>query len=182
MRLSLAIVVLLPLGSLAALNGRCTGSKATGEWKDRGICVKTSSCKKYKGRTTNGACPYDDDDVKCCLVDSCGPIPDTYLGPYSGCQWTSSQCAPSDWLTSRCSLSLFGTEVCRLMRRRPLSWWKQLQMLHHSLNLKPPKCYSSTSNPWCSLQTTRIRHAGPRARKVDETACASSLAGSQEPR
>jgi len=76
----------LPLPTLAALNGHCTGSKATGEWKSDGICIKTSTCKKYKGTTKNGACPYDPDDVKCCLIDECSGHPDGLLY-HSRCEW-----------------------------------------------------------------------------------------------
>ena len=92
MHLTLPILLLFPLTSLAALNGRCTGSKATGLWKDEGICIKTSTCKKYKGSTKNGACPYDDDDVKCCLIDKCeGGSAEDGLGPKSHCDWTTTK-------------------------------------------------------------------------------------------
>lgn len=87
----LLLLLLLPLPSLAALNGRCTGSKATGQWKDDGICIRTSTCKKYKGSTKNGACPFDDDDVKCCLVDKCEGGPEEGLGPKSFCSWTTDK-------------------------------------------------------------------------------------------
>ncbi|KAJ9161034.1 hypothetical protein NKR19_g2682 [Coniochaeta hoffmannii] len=92
--ISLSLILLLsslPFHSLAALNGRCTGSKATGEWKTDGICVKTSTCRRYKGSTKDGACPYDGDDVKCCIIDKCAPYPDGELGPHSHCEWTTDQ-------------------------------------------------------------------------------------------
>ncbi|KAK0613726.1 hypothetical protein B0T14DRAFT_569740 [Immersiella caudata] len=86
-----AIILLsFPFSTLAALNGRCTGSKATGQWKEEGICIKTSTCRRYKGRTTNGACPNDPDDVKCCLIDECNGQPDQ-LGWSSWCEWTSDK-------------------------------------------------------------------------------------------
>jgi len=80
-------LLLIPTLTNAALNGRCTGSKATGDWKTKGICVRTSTCSKYKGGTyKSGACPYDPDDVKCCLVDECSGYPDGLLY-HSGCEW-----------------------------------------------------------------------------------------------
>ncbi|KAK0654884.1 hypothetical protein B0T16DRAFT_395807 [Cercophora newfieldiana] len=87
---STILLLSLPLSALAAVNGRCTGSKATGRWKTDGICIKTSTCKRYKGSTTNGACPYDPDDVKCCLIDECNGQPDR-LGWSSWCEWTSDK-------------------------------------------------------------------------------------------
>ncbi|KAK1830574.1 hypothetical protein QBC39DRAFT_260550 [Podospora conica] len=98
-------LLLLPLPSLAALNGRCTGSKARGEWKSDGICIKTSTCSKYKGRTKTGACPYDDDDVKCCLIDKCeGSTDEEGLGPKSHCVWTSDSICHDFgmWFDNRC--------------------------------------------------------------------------------
>lgn len=71
----LILTTSFPLPIFAALNGRCTGSKATGEWKSGGICIKTSTCRNYKGTTKNGACPYDPDDVKCCVTDECSGHP-----------------------------------------------------------------------------------------------------------
>lgn len=88
---TILLLLPLPLPSLAALNGRCTGSKATGQWKDDGICIKTSTCKKYKGSTKSGACPFDDDDVKCCLIDKCEGGPEEGLGPKSWCSWTTDK-------------------------------------------------------------------------------------------
>lgn len=101
MRLETFLALALPFGALAALNGHCDKSIATGQFKTRGICIKTSTCKKYKGKTQTGACPWDPDDVKCCVIDSCGPDPDTYLGPYTQCDWTSNGCPVGNWLKSR---------------------------------------------------------------------------------
>ncbi|KAJ9157997.1 hypothetical protein NKR19_g3719 [Coniochaeta hoffmannii] len=62
------LVTLFPLTALATLNGHCSGSAATGVWKDNGICIKTSTCNSYHGQYKSGACPNDDDDVKCCII------------------------------------------------------------------------------------------------------------------
>jgi hypothetical protein len=100
------LLLLLPVHTLAALNGRCTGSKATGQWKEDGICIRTSTCKKYKGSTKTGACPYDDDDVKCCLIDECEGGSEAGLGPSSFCSWTTDKGSLCDehgiWLNSEC--------------------------------------------------------------------------------
>jgi hypothetical protein len=93
---------ILPQSSLAALNGRCTGSKATGEWKESGICIKTSTCAKYKGKTKTGACPYDPDNVKCCIIDECSGSPEGLLN-HSWCDWTGANSICNDfgrWLDS----------------------------------------------------------------------------------
>jgi len=66
---------------------KCTGSKATGEWKDSSICIKTSTCERYKGKTKTGACPYDLDGVKCCIIDECSGSPEGLLN-HSWCDWT----------------------------------------------------------------------------------------------
>jgi len=89
--LILSLVTLTPLLTLAALNGRCTGSKATGQFKTQGICIKTSTCRRYSGTTKNGACPFDDDDVKCCIIDKCGPYPEGNLGGKSHCEWNTDK-------------------------------------------------------------------------------------------
>ena len=85
----------------AALNGRCTGSKATGEWKSDGICIKTSTCRKYKGTAKDGACPHDPDDVKCCVTDECSGHPDGLLY-HSRCEWTGDSICNDlgNWLDS----------------------------------------------------------------------------------
>jgi len=101
--LFLAVFTLLPISTLASLNGHCTGSKATGQWKSDGICIKTSTCKKYKGSYTSGACPYDPDDVKCCVIDECSGYPDS-LGYHSRCEWTNSDSicnSLGQWLNSK---------------------------------------------------------------------------------
>jgi hypothetical protein len=78
----------LPLVAHAALNGRCVhGSDA--EFNNYGICVKTSTCDRYNGRTKNNLCPYDGDDVKCCVVEMCGDCGERGC---SYCQWTSGGC------------------------------------------------------------------------------------------
>src|SRR5688500_4285083 len=62
------ILAVLPLAALATPNGRCTGDQATGRWKQSGICISTSNCRNRGGKTKNGACPFDGDDIKCCLI------------------------------------------------------------------------------------------------------------------
>jgi len=59
----LSILVALP-STLAALNGACSYGK-------KGICVKTSTCKNYGGTISNGNCPNDPNDVKCCSDIPC---------------------------------------------------------------------------------------------------------------
>jgi hypothetical protein len=96
------LVLALPLGVLGALNGHCDKSIAKGEYKTRGICIRTTTCKKYKGTTQTGACPYDPDDVKCCKIDECDTIPDGLGGPFSGCDWTANGCPTAgSWLKSK---------------------------------------------------------------------------------
>lgn len=78
----------LPSVVQAALNGRCAhGSDA--EFNNFGICVKTSTCAHYNGRTKNNLCPDDPDDVKCCVVEMCGDCGERGC---SYCQWTSDGC------------------------------------------------------------------------------------------
>ncbi|KAK0745686.1 hypothetical protein B0T18DRAFT_288977, partial [Schizothecium vesticola] len=91
-----------PLPILNALNGHCTGSKATGEWKKSGICIKTSTCNKYKGATKDGACPYDADNVKCCLINECSGYPDG-LQYYSSCDWTDNSICNDIRVTDKCA-------------------------------------------------------------------------------
>lgn len=62
------LTALFPVAALATLNGHCTGSAATGVWKDHGICIKTSTCDQYHGEYKSGACPDDPNDVKCCVI------------------------------------------------------------------------------------------------------------------
>lgn len=49
-----------------SVNGHCTGYNATGLRNSKGICIDTGKCKsKYKSEYIIGACPYDEDNVKC---------------------------------------------------------------------------------------------------------------------
>ncbi|KAK0610844.1 hypothetical protein B0T14DRAFT_398363, partial [Immersiella caudata] len=97
------LITSLALPALATLNGRCTSSKATGDWKSAGICIKTSTCERYKGRTKTGACPHDPDDVKCCLIDECSGHPDGLLY-HSHCEWTNDSICNElgRWLDNKC--------------------------------------------------------------------------------
>ncbi|KAF4534501.1 uncharacterized protein LTHEOB_3309 [Lasiodiplodia theobromae] len=61
------LLFLLPLTTLAKLNGPCTGAA-----NKPGVCIKTSSCTSGGGTYISGACPNDPNDVKCCTKASCG--------------------------------------------------------------------------------------------------------------
>ncbi|KXJ90361.1 hypothetical protein Micbo1qcDRAFT_226264 [Microdochium bolleyi] len=88
-------VLLLASPARAALNGRCTGDVGNPH-KLFGICVATSTCKKYKGTTVNDGCPNDGDDIKCCWISSC------YDGRSSHCQWTSQKCEGGVFVPDQC--------------------------------------------------------------------------------
>ncbi|KAK4220843.1 hypothetical protein QBC38DRAFT_449681 [Podospora fimiseda] len=90
---SILVLVTLPVAALAAINGRCYGSAATGKWKESGICVKTSTCNAYRGSYKNNACPDDAADVKCCLVGITPNAATNPCEPDSWCTWTSNGCA-----------------------------------------------------------------------------------------
>jgi hypothetical protein len=96
----LYLIALFPLASMATLNGRCTGSKATGEWGDHGICIRTSTCDDNGGVYKTGACPNDPDNVKCCIIGWAGSASTNPCGKYSYCDWTSSTC-PGSWKTGK---------------------------------------------------------------------------------
>jgi len=103
------LLLFVPTITNAALNGRCTGSKATGDWKTKGICVRTSTCTAYKGTYKSGACPYDPDDVNCCLVDECSGHPDGLLY-HSRCEWTGDSICSEGvgrWLDGEFSFFFF---------------------------------------------------------------------------
>lgn len=86
-------ITLFPMAALATLNGHCSGSAATGVWKDNGICVKTSTCNQYKGQYKSGACPNDADDVKCCIVGFYPNEETNPCGVSSVCDWTANTCS-----------------------------------------------------------------------------------------
>lgn len=87
---SYLLLPLLPLAH-ATVNGRCTGSKATGVWGNNGICISTSKCKSFGGTYISGACPSDPNDIKCCRVSSASGTGCAPSG-YSWCDWTSDSC------------------------------------------------------------------------------------------
>ncbi|CAP65955.1 uncharacterized protein PODANS_5_11480 [Podospora anserina S mat+] len=106
---SILVLATLPLAALAALNGRCTGSAATGKWGESGICVRTSTCNSYGGSYKTGACPNDPSDVKCCLVGITPNAATQPCGADSWCTWTSNGCL-GRWISGksfRSSISLF---------------------------------------------------------------------------
>jgi hypothetical protein len=80
-------LALFPLSTLAALNGRCTGAPAAGIYQNDGICIHTATCRSNGGTYISGGCPYDVEDVKCCIIEGCAPS-----GRYSWCDWTSDVC------------------------------------------------------------------------------------------
>ncbi|KAK4119490.1 hypothetical protein N657DRAFT_693709 [Parathielavia appendiculata] len=90
MRASNILTIIFPLMAHAALNGRCTGSAADGVWGESGICIRTSTCRSYGGISKQGACPYDADDVRCCVIGRGGNAANDPCGPVSWCDWTSA--------------------------------------------------------------------------------------------
>jgi len=75
-KLILSLLATVP-SALAAVNGACANGK-------KGICISTGSCGSYKGTTSNGNCPSDPNDVKCC-----SNIPCTANGMNGSCMFTS---------------------------------------------------------------------------------------------
>ncbi|KAH7375199.1 hypothetical protein B0T11DRAFT_269870 [Plectosphaerella cucumerina] len=81
-------LAVFPVAALAALNGRCTGDQATGLWKADGICLTTTTCSNRGGKTKDGACPNDGNNIKCCVInESRNPC-----GVSSYCTWASNPC------------------------------------------------------------------------------------------
>lgn len=105
MKLIITILLTLPLAAVATLNGHCVkGSDPL--YNNFGICVKTSTCKHYGGTSKGGLCPYDDDDVKCCVVEeACAECGENGC---SICQWTNQPC-DMYWLSSKTFLAAKGT-------------------------------------------------------------------------
>ncbi|KAH8820211.1 hypothetical protein F5884DRAFT_763226 [Xylogone sp. PMI_703] len=91
---SFLLLGLFPLAALATVNGHCSGSAATGNWGTDGICVSTSTCTSYGGKYISGACPFDADNIKCCLVGLGPTVNYDPCGGVSFCDWTSgnTQC------------------------------------------------------------------------------------------
>jgi len=61
-KLVLSLLVAVP-STFAALNGACTNHE--------GICLNTSTCSSYGGKTVTGKCPNDPNNVKCCYNIPC---------------------------------------------------------------------------------------------------------------
>jgi hypothetical protein len=105
MRLS-HVLALLPLAALTSAvsvmtpNGHCSGDKATGDWKKHGICIRDSTCtsSKYKGKHKDDACPYDADNIKCCLIGLETSYSTNPCGGSSYCTWRANGCAGT-WVT-----------------------------------------------------------------------------------
>lgn len=95
---SFYLLALFPFSAMATLNGHCTGADATGDWGEYGICIYTSTCADYNGATTNGACPDDPDDIKCCLIGVGPSVSDNPCGGSSYCDWTSNGCEFGNWV------------------------------------------------------------------------------------
>lgn len=113
MHLSLLLACLPLTVVLATPNGRCTGDKATGYWKESGICITTGNCRNRGGKTKDGACPSDGDDIKCCLI-GVQPSDVNPCGEYSHCTWTSNGCAGGTWLSGK----LQGSQQASLLTSR----------------------------------------------------------------
>lgn len=92
---ALSLLIVFPLAAQAALNGRCTGSQATGDWREHGICITTSTCASFGGYNKRGACPNDPDNVRCCIVGTADDWANDPCGgnPGSWCDWTSNSCS-----------------------------------------------------------------------------------------
>ncbi|KAK4183643.1 hypothetical protein QBC35DRAFT_92459 [Podospora australis] len=98
---SIFILAALPLTALAAVNGRCTGSAATGNWGTHGICVTTGTCNSFAGAYKTGACPNDPDNVKCCVIGVTPAAATNPCGGASWCTWTGNSCGGS-WVSNYC--------------------------------------------------------------------------------
>jgi len=61
--LILSLLVTVP-SALAAVNGACSNGV-------KGICIDSSTCSKYSGKTSNGNCPKDPNNIKCCSNIPC---------------------------------------------------------------------------------------------------------------
>ena len=68
---SFYLIALFPVATYATLYGHCSGT-ATGEYLSDGICDYTSDCNTRKGSHITGGCPYDDNDITCCLIGLAG--------------------------------------------------------------------------------------------------------------
>ena len=58
------LILLLTISKIfASVNDKCTGRN--------GICITTSTCSSYGGKTYSGYCPYDPSNVLCCDDITC---------------------------------------------------------------------------------------------------------------
>lgn len=120
MRVSSFLLPLFPLATVATLNGHCTGSAATGDWKEYGICIKTSTCNSYNGAYKSGACPNDPDDVKCCVIGMGDSVSVDPCGGTSYCEWTSDTCN-GVFKSSKCTPPVPPMEIKSCASERKLS-------------------------------------------------------------
>lgn len=88
----LAILTTFPLAALAVVNGRCSGSAATGTWGQSGICISTGTCNSFGGVFKSGACPGDAADIRCCLIGLEGSTNKPCGAPRSYCDWDGHAC------------------------------------------------------------------------------------------
>ncbi|KAK4671955.1 hypothetical protein QC764_610210 [Podospora pseudoanserina] len=88
----LAILTTFPLTALAVVNGRCSGSAATGTWGQSGICISTGTCNSFGGVFKSGACPGDAADIRCCLIGLEGSTNKPCGAPRSYCDWDGHAC------------------------------------------------------------------------------------------
>jgi len=75
-KLILSLLITIP-SALAAVNGACSNGK-------KGICIATGTCTSYGGKTSNGNCPNDPNNIKCC-----SNIPCKASGKSGTCMFTS---------------------------------------------------------------------------------------------
>ena len=61
-RFVLSLLAAIP--TVFAVNGKCANGR-------NGICIATGTCSNYGGRTSNGNCPRDGNNIKCCENISC---------------------------------------------------------------------------------------------------------------
>jgi len=72
----LSLLAVFP-STLAARNDRCSYGKP-------GICISKGTCKSYGGSYSNGNCPHDPNNIKCCEA-----IPCMHNGMSGTCKFTS---------------------------------------------------------------------------------------------
>ncbi|KAF3768979.1 hypothetical protein M406DRAFT_243966, partial [Cryphonectria parasitica EP155] len=86
------ILSLLPLTTLATIDGHCSGT-ATGEYLEYGICISTATCSDYGGSYITGGCPNDPNNIKCCVVGLEKSASTDPCGGSSYCSWNNLGCA-----------------------------------------------------------------------------------------